>query len=251
MKQLARTQRYLGLREVDLVDGMKPAEGLKNPDIDVSKPAPFAFERNVVFAAIDLEWYERNSGMVTEIGISTLDTADLEGLPPGDEAANWFSQIKARHFRVREHSDKVNKDFIVGCPDRFETTLGTSEWVSILDAGALVTECLQTPLKKRFATGRESPLGMSTRITHRPVIVVGHDPTSDFAALRNTGLHLASIAHLLEVLDTAEIYVALKHDVSPSTPALANVLYDMDITGWNLHNAVCSHPFPLRSPPYP
>ena len=90
--QLQRTQRYLGMKPLltdpvtEVLDWRALEEASKKHQedlaksrqvIDMKKPIPFAFEQEVVFIAIDVEWYERSNKTITEIGISTLDTADL------------------------------------------------------------------------------------------------------------------------------------------------------------------------------
>lgn len=127
---LKRTQRYLGLREAstkpdtrglswDAIEKLKlePVPEVSfNPDI----PAPFPREARVVFVCVDVEAYERNNNLVTEIGIATLDTDDLEGVVPGEGGANWMKLIRARHFRIKEYSHLNNTEFVSGCADRFE-----------------------------------------------------------------------------------------------------------------------------------
>lgn len=57
--------------------------------------------------------------MVTEVGIAVLDTKDIDGIPPGDNGANWFQLIKAYHLRVDEYKGIVNSEFVQGCPHAF------------------------------------------------------------------------------------------------------------------------------------
>lgn len=71
------------------------------PPINPSKPPTFAFDSEVVFVCIDVEAYEKDNSKITEIGVSTLDSKDLEGIPPGHAGREWCSMIRARHFRYR------------------------------------------------------------------------------------------------------------------------------------------------------
>ena len=87
---------------------------------DTEKPALYSQEESVVFVCVDVEAYERNTRQITEIGIATLDTRDLESLNPGDGGVNWWEKIRARHFQINEHKHLNNAEFINGCADRFE-----------------------------------------------------------------------------------------------------------------------------------
>jgi hypothetical protein len=88
--------------------------------IDIGKPAPYTQEDSVVFICVDVESYERDHNLVTEIGIATLDTADINIVSPGEGGINWMKAIRARHFRITEHGHLKNKEFINGCADYFQ-----------------------------------------------------------------------------------------------------------------------------------
>lgn len=75
---------------------------------------PFTQEDDVVFVAMDIESYEFNHGLVTEIGFATLDTRNLAGQPPGPECANWFNLIVGRHLRTTEYAALVNRRHVQG-----------------------------------------------------------------------------------------------------------------------------------------
>lgn len=135
-----RVQRYLGLRErrkeEDIDEwGIKistPAadDGLAKIEadlaklnikaqVDVTKPVPFEQESSVVFICIDVEAYEKNHRLITEIGIATLDTADIASLVPEERGTNWFSAIRALHFRIKEYGHLNNSEYLQGCADMF------------------------------------------------------------------------------------------------------------------------------------
>ena len=139
---IKRVQRYLGIREIrkghleairaglensglewaDYDDAVKVAAAKLPPTISFhpGQLARFEQEASVVFVCVDVEAYERNTKLVTEIGIATLDTKDIASVVPGEEGANWMSCIRARHFRINEHKHLNNVDFVAGCADRFE-----------------------------------------------------------------------------------------------------------------------------------
>ena len=220
------------------MEGMQYMSIDEGTAINLERPAPLPFEQDVIFVSIDLEWWEHQPQPITEIGISILDTEDLAGVAPGADVGGWLGQIRSRHFRIIEQADKVNETWVQGCPDRFEKEFGTSEFIHARDAAAKVAECLRTPLKRPYRTGAKPTFGLSVKTIHRPIVVVGHDPGQDLAFLRKLGVRLEAFPHVLEVLDTVPLFRAFKLDVSPNAPSLAQVLVAVQLTGWNLHNAV-------------
>jgi hypothetical protein len=142
-QSIQRVQRYLGMREqslaqraeivrarlqkenlhwMDYDDAFRDAMANLPPpkDFTVENPAPYKQDGSVVFVCVDVEAYERNTRQITEIGIATLDTKDLESLSPGAGGVNWRKMIRARHFRIYEHKHLQNTEFVDGCADRFE-----------------------------------------------------------------------------------------------------------------------------------
>lgn len=91
----------------------------KDLTLDLEAPAPFEQERQVVFVCVDVETYEKNPGLVTELGFAFLDTQKLIDVPPGFGARNWFNLIQGRHIRIKEYSYIKNVEYVQGCPDSF------------------------------------------------------------------------------------------------------------------------------------
>ena len=163
--QLRRAQRYLGLRQktghIQHPDPglsweeqekvrqrrLKEAHFVLNP-LDLSSPAPFPFEKEPVIISIDVESYERAHNLITEIGVSTLDTLDMVGVSPGPNGQNWLDKIRSRHFRISGRENLVNRDFCIGHPDAFQ--FGKSEWVDLKEAGPAVDACFQWPFSVKF-----------------------------------------------------------------------------------------------------
>lgn len=54
--------------------------------------------KDAIFIAIDTEGTKDN---LTELGISTFDTRDIENIDPGPSALEWSKQIKPRQFRFQ------------------------------------------------------------------------------------------------------------------------------------------------------
>ncbi|KKZ65982.1 hypothetical protein EMCG_08276 [[Emmonsia] crescens] len=238
---MKRTQCYLGMRprrprdlQPPATDGLtweeqKRAEreyalacGIILLPLDVHKLAPFHFASEPIFICVDIEANEKDHRQITEIGVSTLDTLDLVGIPPGEGGSNWIAKIHSRHFRISEYSYVVNKEYVSGCPDSFE--FGESEWISISEAAGIVDACFQPPYSAhtlqfpkdladaksnnsdrngkytpRNALQPSSLEAAPSKHTHevhsipehktrpRNLIFVGHDTETDLAYLRKLG----------------------------------------------------------------
>lgn len=164
---LKRGQRYLGLRPPDRKAGLplpdpslswdeqqkfERQEKIKHGHIlqplDVEKPAPHPFDRDVVFVSIDVEAYERAQNLITEVGISTLDTADIRSLAPGQGGSNWMECIRSRHFRISNHEHLRNVTYCIGNPEKF--LFGYSEFVSMDEIGEVVDSYFEPPYSAHF-----------------------------------------------------------------------------------------------------
>ncbi|GAB7339866.1 hypothetical protein MBLNU457_6399t1 [Dothideomycetes sp. NU457] len=242
LRQLKRAQRYLGLRPRNEDDSELSPGVEKNGNeyvrraINVADPAPHSPDMDVVFISIDLEVYERQHSLVTEIGVSTLDTRDIGSLPPGLGAAEWCKLIRARHFRIKENAHHNNTEFVTGCADKFDQ--GESEFISIHDAPAIVASCFKEPFSKPQVTTEdkvETTDSLERQSEKRNIIFVGHNPGADIAFLKQMGYDMNTLSNLVEVMDTALLHRCLTQEVNPRS--LGNVLADLDIAGWNLHNA--------------
>jgi hypothetical protein len=84
------------------------------------KPVPFKPRESVRFVCIDVEAYERDTTLVTEVGLAVLDTEDIIDIPPGDRGKDWFPLVQAYHFRIEERCQMVNSEFVSGCPEAFD-----------------------------------------------------------------------------------------------------------------------------------
>ncbi|KHJ34834.1 putative qde-2-interacting protein [Erysiphe necator] len=233
-----RVQRYLGLRQALETSSslQQPFSNQKTVKSATDTLAKFSFnpnfvthfiqENSVIFVCVDVEAYERDSRIITEIGFATLDTKDLLTLPPGERGANWRTLIRPRHFRISEHKFYNNSDYVAGCADRFE--FGKSEFISIKDTPQIISDCFKNP---NFKSGEEDAVDL----TNRKVVFVGHDIISDIKFLRTVGYDVYTLPNLFDMVDTALMYRALKREMN--TRSLGVILTDMGITGWNLHNA--------------
>lgn len=212
------------------------------PAVDPEKPAPHLFEEHPVIISVDVEAHEINHNVITEVGITTLDTKDLIGVAPGKDGANWFSKARHRHFRIEEFKHIVNNQNIQGCPDRFE--FGQSEFVKLSDAPAVVASCFREPFS-RVQTRQELETDFygetdATEIPPGPpqkraIILIGHAPEGDIRYLQQLGYNPLHASNLVEVLDTAALYRIYRREQLPTN--LGTILYNFDMVGWSLHNA--------------
>ncbi|KAL8995335.1 MAG: hypothetical protein Q9169_004910 [Polycauliona sp. 2 TL-2023] len=257
-EQLKRAQCYLGVRPRTVPNMPNPmqdssippreleramkryqlSKAVELPELNVSEPAPFTFQDNVVFICVDVEAYEKDNRPITEIGISTLDTNDLVGLSPGDNGKDWMKKIRSRHFRIKETAHLHNSEYVAGCADRFEPEFGVSEWISFKEAPQVIASCFRPPYSRpaEHVNGDVSTiLTKGTNVPKRQLILVGHDIKMDIDYLRKLGYDVSNLSNLIEALDTSDLYRAWKHQQNPTK--LGTILMDMEMIGWNLHNA--------------
>lgn len=211
-KQLLQAQKYLGLVRED-------GEATTRED-------------DVIIIAIDVEAYEKSQGIITEVGVSTLDTRDLQGTAPGENGTNWHQFIRGRHFRVIEHQNYVNGEFVAGCPEKFD--FGTSEWVSLKDMPSVLTQCFHEPFSKPQASNDQDPTKEDPN-QRRNLVLLGHDIGADIQYCHKLGFSVLGRGNLISTLDTKNMYQAYTHDPSPR--GLGTIMNDFDFASWHLHNA--------------
>jgi hypothetical protein len=233
---MSRVQRYFGLLpaerravvptsgttwdgQVEYVEAQPPGSSLDALKLDES--APFAFDQMPVFISIDIEAWERDHHIITEVGISTLDTQDLAGRAPGKNGSAWRSQIRSRHFRLNEFTHFRNRQFCVGDPASFQ--FGKSEFVPNSEIGGRIDACFEWPfsvqykhdgdLKKQWAEWKamagkvtsgtpENTNGSASTedaTTQQPgpkvrtIILVGHNLKADLEYLAQLGSEIFSL----------------------------------------------------------
>lgn len=225
-ERMNRLQQYLGLRSQDA--------GIATlvPHVDIDKPAPWPYPDGPIFFSVDVEWKEKNTAHVTEIGISILDTQDLVG-PPGLHGRNWLKMIRSYHLRVSEYRYFVNKEYCSGCPESFN--FGTSEFVKSENTGKRIDDFFSPPYDG-------SRVDRSAGSKERKLIYVGHDTSSDLDQLAVAGSQMfkrirfnGPEAIFEEVIDTATLFSGLRNQPSPTS--LSNMMTGLNIWTRNLHNA--------------
>lgn len=226
--------------------------------LNLHEPSPFDPAMEPIFICVDVESDERSSrDVITEIGVSTLDTLDLVGVAPGERGRNWTDFIRSRHFRVKERRHIVNHRFVQGCPDMFD--FGQSEWVSLQDIAKVVNSCFYPPYSANStapSNGRHRKGEIKEhKLRRRNVVLVGHDVQSDIRYLRSLGCAVFQPEALsgqsttddttktaestqptfIDTMDTSTLFQVLKRE--ENCRALSVVLMGVGIIGWHLHNA--------------
>ncbi|KAI1126672.1 hypothetical protein F5Y10DRAFT_293468 [Nemania abortiva] len=217
-RMLKRVQRYLGLRQtISHLSSHILFEGLVPTNWDVSKPAPFSPRESVRFVCVDVEAYEKETRVVTEIGLAVLDTEDLIDICPGEGGENWFSLVQAHHLRIKERCYIVNSEFVQGCPEAFN--FGNSQIVPVKNISEAVS---------RIIGNKESG-------DQRPVILVGHDIKHDLEYLKWIGYNYWRVPQIVDEVDTRGMFQRLER--SSNGRGLATICGELGILGHNYHNA--------------
>lgn len=229
-----RAQRYLALRPsfqcVEFPACSSPRA------INASSAPIHSFDQTVVFVCIDVEAYERAHHKITEVGVATLDTRDLNDLAPGHDGEAWRKKIRARHFRINENRHLVNSEFVDGHPDKFR--FGESTLVSLREAAQQVTACFSEPFGLQALDDAEAstaPVSKGHVEEKRNIILLGHDTLSDVRYLQQLGCDLMKDDNIVDTLDTAVLYRVWRREQQATS--LSKILYAFDIDGFYVHNA--------------
>lgn len=199
--QLKRAQIYLGL---PLTIG-KPGS-----DSDPQAVLSQRLANSATLISIDLEAWEFNQRIITEIGFSMLDTAEIVGVP----ASLWKDRIHSYHFRIKENAHRVNKRHVDGCPDKF-------------NFGASLTLSLREAVSELFLVFRPSP------DTHVKPVLVGHNINSDIKYLEQIGFDVRPLVS--DCIDTENLSRSAERN--PNSRGLSKLLQQFGIEATNLHNA--------------
>ncbi|OQD72122.1 hypothetical protein PENPOL_c001G07747 [Penicillium polonicum] len=240
---LGRVQAYFGLRPA--LQPNVPQPSFANGQIraiDVLRPVKWAFQTAPIFISIDLEWMDRYGAMgsLTEVGISTLDMLDLEGVPPGDYGEQWVKLIRSRHLRVKEYRNWVNNTYTAGCPGSFR--FGESELIphaeipKVVDA-AFYPPYMVPPKEEKVPAYQVQSKGENRK---RTVILVGLDLHGDIMQLQRAESQVfvnlnKPFSVIRETIDVAELYCAATGETQPR--GLQALLGLLNILSPDLHNA--------------
>ncbi|KIW01138.1 uncharacterized protein PV09_07424 [Verruconis gallopava] len=239
-KQLKRAQCYLGLRPRTRNSGSsvelrgQTVQNEPSHPLDVSKPAPYTFQEDVVVICVDVEAWERSSNIITEIGIATLDTRDIRTAHPGHLGENWRRYIRAKHFRIREHMMYENHEFVPGAADRFEKEFGKTELIALREADRIVASCFKEPFSRSLTEEEQATAG-EPPLEKRKIVFLGHNASADIHYLHKIGYDPLNLSNLIDTLDTTSLYRAHKKELN--SRSVGGILGEFDLVGWNLHNA--------------
>lgn len=275
LSTLQRAQEYLGLRPASMT--RSSASLAQTPVVDLTKPSPYPPHREPVLISVDVESYERDHSLITEIGVSTLDTRDLHDLAPGETGDNWTQKIRSRHFRIKDREHYVNYQYCIGDAGKF--LFGKSEFISIAEAGVVIDSCFQPPFSAAFTCSHSLQLdnkdNPDTQITNLPerssalvqalqtpttttttpseprtILLIGHDLTADTTYLSSLSSKVfrsyppssednaASTSTSTLLTGTLDTATLHKQLTHASQPrSLTVICHDLDITPWHAHNA--------------
>jgi hypothetical protein len=207
-----RAQQYFGLRPSGEAPGSLPK-------IDPTATVPYQLSRDFVLICFDVESWERNHNIITEVGLAIFDTAHLRAHPaPGLTASNWHILIEAHHFRIIEHSNYQNGQFVTGNPFGFK--FGDSQDVSIDDASLIIEEMFDH-------------LGAD-----KEIVLVGHAVAGDIRCLDKLGFNPTGHQAVGDTLDTQNLWSALNsHNQDSGNVGLSNLLAELELSYGGLHNA--------------
>ena len=247
-QQLKRAQRYLGLcatqnplAEADGTNASKIDESLITtsaskedspvPNHDTLGTRPGNLNSRTMFLSVDVEAYEFDQKRITEIGISTLETVDLFGIPPGVNGKNWAAKVQSRHFRIQEYAHLVNKKHVKGCPDKFE--FGKSEFIPLKDVKSTLERCFLPS---------DSPLGLYPDGTCK-VVLVAHNASADIKYLTDIGFNVTE--KISDCIDTSDLYRVVRRQAREF--GLSTLMLRYGISGDHLHNAGNDASYTLRA----
>ena len=256
-RALKRVQRYLGMREkigalpINAGDDSDQAKAASSAQrIVASEP-----EGSVLFVAIDIEAYEHNHSMVTEVGVAILDTDDIRRVPSqegkdvkiGAAVKEWFPIIQARHIRVKENAWALNSTHVQGCADRFD--FGKSEFIPLREVAPTLREIIDGATHSGDDGGNASETngheGEAASKKDRPVVLVFHDSSSDIQYLSMVGYDVNKAPNVIDIVDTRELYQYLLRAQNPTR--LSSVLDHLEIDHRFLHNAANDAMYTMRA----
>jgi hypothetical protein len=182
--------------------------------------------RDAYFVCLDIEAFEDDHSIITEIGIATLDAQETR-----DEACNdppyWFAKIRSGHYRIVEHSSFKNRKYVKGREEFFN--FGTTTWIRLADVLKLVRRIFNNPSVVQDAAQLDS----DPDEVQRPIIFVGHGIRNDLRFLNKLGVRLDSTYNILRSIDTQIAAGGTKK----TQVGLQRLLQVLEIEASNLHNA--------------
>lgn len=181
------------------------------------------------FVSLDIEQFERNTSIVTEIGISVyLPPQPLDGNGQSQSTNNpipIIPDIRASHLIVKEHNRHRNGRFVED--NRYNFSFGKSVFLSQSGCVSLINQVLKQSM------GSQKDLDDSVKLKEREMnlVLVGHNVKGDISALKAIGVEFPK-NH--QILDTQHIW---RHTRKEGPCSLENLLKIFRVPYQFLHNA--------------
>ncbi|CAK9441436.1 uncharacterized protein LODBEIA_P53040 [Lodderomyces beijingensis] len=187
------------------------------------------FTRSAILFSLDVEAWERDANVVTEIGLAIYDPT--RGLSRGLHGAVFeiTPTIKQLHIRIKEHCDLTNGAYVPNHVDKFNG--GTTLLLSKYEAAVFLQSMIDY-----FFDEEEKEEGEAVDVNcknkrHKNTYLVGHDIQGDVKWLSNMGIEFPA---KYSCIDTMKL-MRISHG-KPSL-GLARSLQFCDISHNFLHNA--------------
>ena len=193
----------------------------------IPKDKPEQKLKDATFVCIDCEAFEDDQTKVTEIGVAVLDTRDIRGVQPQQNAEKWIAKIKCAHYRPIQYSTLLNRRFVKGCEDRFN--FGVTMWINLDDAETVLRRIFLDPARTHEAANFDVDIADQKR----NVLFAGHGVSADKGYLAQLGFSLRDGANVVRTFDTQKIAGATRK----SQVGLQRLLISLGQEPVNLHNA--------------
>jgi hypothetical protein len=172
---------------------------LKLQHIDVNKHVPYPLHQNVRMICVDVEAWERDHRIITEIGVAIFDTSRVEWESAGQCASDWRKHIEAKHFRIYEHENMINCDYVSNDPTGFR--YGTTETIRLNDIPIMLEELFIVP-ENRSTTSEASQ-------EFQDVVFIAHNAAADVKFLEQAGFDVANFPTVKDIIDTQALWQAI------------------------------------------
>lgn len=239
---------FTNLIFADFTGQVLPSHSL---NLDVNRPAPFNLEKEVVFVCFDVECYEFNHNIITEVGFAILDTKDLCGVAPGEGAEGWFELIKAVHFRIMDYKHLRNSKYVTGCPGKFQfgwvlpplspQSSHSSTYSPIVRSNSkfvgmesIQKRCIEILVPKDDVSGKP-----------RNIVIVGHDVEMDVKLIYSVDVDIHQLPGLVDIADSQRMHQHYQKVINGQK--LGTVLTDLGIKHSFLHNGGNDAVYTLQS----
>ncbi|KAK6510328.1 hypothetical protein TWF506_009446 [Arthrobotrys conoides] len=167
----------------------------------------FIGEGDYTFFSVDIESWERNHDIVTEVGLTKYNPGTRKG------QGGSVDEITSDHIIIKEHRDYKNGNYVADASGNFE--FGKSRQVPLAEIKNAIVNFVHTP-------------------EHNQRILIGHDINADIEYLRKLGYD-GELKDFSMIFDTVEIWKAFANTFDGI--GLSRLCNELDISAWNLHNA--------------